>query len=143
MEEYLLALIIQSENPKIALQKGVAILAESMTRERAYQKILYHLLDHLEIHEQFDGKRFGEGLPQELVPSFNTSALFPLPIFTDEKLLLSEVEKIATSLKRFYLQKRMKELAGEIKEHENETDEEKVSDLRKKYSELASQLQAI
>jgi DNA primase len=142
LEEYLLALIIQSENPKVTVKKAVKILSESMSRERAYQKILFHLLEHVELNEQFDGMRFGDSLPQELVPSFNTSALFPLPIFAEEKHLHSEVEKIASSLKRFYLQKRLKELAGEIKEHADE-EGEKVEKLKKKYSELASQLQAI
>lgn len=151
LEEYLLALIVQSEKPKETLSRAVAILSESMSKERAYQKILSHLLDHFNGNEHFDGKQFGDGLPAELVPSFNTSVLFPLPAFTEQKHLLEEVEKTASHLRRFYLQKKLKDLAQEIRKLEelegsdgvNEANEtEELSALRKKYSELASQLQA-
>ncbi len=145
LEEYLLALIIQSEKPKETLSRVVAILSESMSRERAYQKILSHLLEHFQGNDHFDGKQFGDGLPAELLSSFNTSALFPLPTFSDPKNLLEEVDKTASHLKRFYLQKRLKDLAQEIKQRETEGPEETedLSELRKKYSNLASQLQAI
>lgn len=156
LEEYLLALIIQSEKPKETLSRAVTILSESMSRERAYQKILSHLLDHFEPSsaiasegqgEMFDSKKFGDSLPTELLPSFNTSVLFPLPTFAEQKHLLEEVEKTAANLRKFYLQKMLKDLALEIKQKETEgTDETKetaeIEELRKKYSQLASQLEA-
>lgn len=147
LEEYLLALIVQSDKPKETLNRAVTILSESMSKERAYQKILSHLLDHFEGNEQFDGKQFGDGLPEELVPSFNTSVLFPLPAFTEQKHLLEEVEKTASHLRRFYLQKKLKDLAQEIKKLEELEgrdalgEMDTLEELRKKYSEFASQLQ--
>ncbi|HSA83657.1 MAG TPA: hypothetical protein VLF20_02110, partial [Patescibacteria group bacterium] len=145
LEEYLLALIIQSERPKETLTRTVAILSESTSKERAYQKILSHLLDHFANNEHFDGKQFGDGLPSELVPSFNTSTLFPLPAFEDQQKLVVEVEKTAATLRKLYLQKRMKDLAVEITQKESEDNaavDEELEMLRKKYSELASQLEA-
>ena len=142
LEEYLLALIVQSEKPKVTLEKAVKILAESMGKDRAYQKILSHLLDHFSKNEHFEGKQFGDNLPSELVTSFNTSVLFPLPVFNDESHLVVEVEKVASQLRRFYLQKKMKELAIEIQKHDEDVETQEVEDMRKKYSKFASQLEA-
>jgi DNA primase len=142
LEEYLLALIIQSERPKNAIHKAVAILSDSMSRERAYHKIMDHLLDHVEKTDGFDGKKFADGLPKELLPTFDTSALFPLPLFQDEEKLLAEVEKAAQKLKVLYIQEKMKKLASEIKEKEEKGDEKEVESLQKQYSDLASHLQA-
>ena len=135
----------ESDKPNVALQKAVKILSESMTKERAYQKILTHLLEHFEKSEQFDHGSFGNGLPSELVSSFNTSTLFPVPSFSDQERVLEEVEKVATDLRRVYLQKRMKEVAKQIQSLEvvDENDESsELLDLRKEYSKLVSQLQA-
>jgi DNA primase len=140
LEEYLLALIVQSQKPKAAIQKAISILSDSMTRDRAYHKIMDHLLIHFETVDQFDGKSFVLGLPSELVPTFDTSALFPLPEFDSEEKLLSEVEKTAQKLKTIYIQEKMKKLAQEIKQSEGEGKD--IEKLQKQYSDLASHLQA-
>ena len=141
LEEYLLALIIQSDKPNVTLAKAVKILSDSMTKERAYQKILLHLLSHFESSEHFDSTQFVTRLPTELLPSYDTSTLFPLPHFDNQDMLMQEVEKTAIQLKRFYLQKKMKDLAEEIKQQDE--NEERQAELQKKYSHLASQLEAI
>ncbi len=146
LEEYLLALIVQSEKPKNAIQNAVGILSDSTnTRDRAYHKIMDHLLSYLENTDNFDGKKFADGLPRELIPVFDTSTLFPLPAFESEEKLISEVEKASQKLKMVYLQEKMKKLANEIrKEEEKETDGTKgtkiLEDLKKQYSDLASYL---
>ncbi|HVF68959.1 MAG TPA: DNA primase, partial [Xanthomonadales bacterium] len=75
LEEYLLALIIQSDKPKIAIKNAIEILSDSISRDRAYHKIMDHLLLHFDTTEHFDGKIFANGLPKELVPTFDTSVL--------------------------------------------------------------------
>ncbi len=140
LEEYLLALIVQCEKPKQAIHKAVSILTESMPRERAYHKIMDHLLDHFETSENFDGKMFSDKLPKELIPTFDTSILFPLPTFESEEKLIAEVEKAAQTLKVVYIQDKMKKLALEIKQNEKEGLE--TEKLQKQYSELAAHLQA-
>jgi len=139
LEEYLLALIVQNEEPKRVLQKAIEIMSESLSKERSYQKILFHLLEHIEKENQ----KLGDGLPEELLASFNTSVLFPLPVFEDQGKALLEVEKVAKQLRKFYLQKKMKDLALEIKKREDDEDDLEVEELRRKYSELTAQLEAI
>lgn len=142
LEEYLLALIVQSEKPKLAIQKAIEIMSESMSRDRAYHKIMDRLLMHFEHSENFDSKKFAEVLPQELLEAYDTSLLFPLPIFADGDKLQSEIENVSEKLKVVYIQEKMKKLASEIKKIEQEGDEEQVDELQKQYSELASHLQA-
>jgi len=142
LEEYLVALIVQSEKPKSAMQKAIVILSDSMSKDRAYHKIMDHLLGHFETTDSFDGKKFADGLPKELVSAYDTSLLFPLPIFDDEEKLLVEVEKAAQKLKIIYIQDKMKKLADEIKQEEIKKKKEPkiLEELKKQYSNLASYL---
>lgn len=144
LEEYLLALIVQSDRPKEAIGKSIGILSGSMSRDRAYHKIMDRLLSHFENTEHFDGKKFGDGLPTELVSVYDTSLLFPLPIFESEDKLMLEIEKASEKLKTIYIQDKMKKLAEEIKleEEKDEKKSELLEDLKKHYSELASHLHA-
>jgi DNA primase len=140
LEEYLLALIIQDEAPKIALANAMDILAEVMPKERAYHKIMDHLLSHFERHENLDTHIFGNGLPKELVPTFDTGFLVALPQFLDEKQALEEVRKTSLQLKRLYIQRRLKILSTAIKQKEQEGLEDDAAKLRKAYSEIASRI---
>lgn len=149
LEEYLLALIVQSSRPKTAIQKTISILSNSMSRERAYHKIMDHLLLHFKKTDDFDGKVFADGLPRELLPAFDTSILFPLPVFDSEEKLIAEVEKAANKLKYAYIHEKMKKLAFEIKQKEKEGTSassaqagKDVENLKKQYSDLATHLQA-
>lgn len=153
LEEYLLALIVQSQRPRSAIQKTIGVLSDSISRDRAYHKIMDRLLTHFESSpkplsfkgddEKFDSKMFAKGLPEELVPAFDTSALFPLPVFESEEKLLTEVEKAARKLKIVYVHEQMRKIAEEIKEKEKAGQEKEIEVLQKQYSDLASNLQAV
>lgn len=140
LEEYLVSLILQSDVPKAASQLAVNILSDSMTKERAYQKILHHLLDFFADSETFDRSAFVQRLPTELVTSYDRSLLFPLPVFKESENYISEVEKVATQLNTIYLRTKMKDLAVKIKVTEKEGDEERAEKLRQAYAELAARL---
>lgn len=139
MEEYLLALIIQSDDPKAITQIADKFLSDYLPKERACQKILHHLLDHLAIGDTFDGQKFTHSLPAELITIHDTSLLYPLSHFEDKQKLLSEVEKVASNLRASYIHQKMKQIAKEIKIKEQEGLEKEVDELKKEYSLLASQ----
>lgn len=146
MEEYLLALILQSEHPKALFDKAITILSDSMSRERAYHKIMDQLFRHFEHSETFDGKKFSDGLPKELLESYDKCFLRPVPTFDDQEKLFKEVEKASQQLKVIYLQHRLKQLAEEISEKEkNDTEDviigEHVAMLKRQYSQILTQLQ--
>lgn len=139
MEEYLLSLIIQSDDPKVIVQKAIACLSDSFPNDRACQKILHLLLEHFAREDSFDSQKFIHSLPSELVTSCDTSLLYPLPHFENKQKLLSEVEKVAGSLRASYIHQKMKDLAREIKTKEQEGNEQEAQELKKEYSRLASQ----
>ena len=141
LEEYLLALILQSDMPKKALADAMEVLSEIMPKERAYHKIMDHLLTHFQKQEGFNSSVFGSDLPQELVSVYDTSFLVALPHFADEKHAEDEVKKIAGQLKRLYIQKRLKNLANEIQQKEKEGNEKEAESLQKQYSSLAGMLE--
>jgi DNA primase len=140
LEEYLLSLIVQNTEPKKALDTAMQVLAEVMPKERAYHKIMDHLLSHFQRQEGFDSNSFGDGLPQELVATYDTSFLVTLPHFLDDVHVEEEIKKTAQQLKRLYIQKLLKDLASEIKQKEKEGLEDDATSLRKKYSEFASHI---
>ena len=140
LEEYLLALIVQNAAPQKALETAMNVLSEVLPKERAYHKIMDHLLSHFERHQTFDGNIFGDGLPKELVPVYDTCFLVSLPAFSDEEHALSEIRKIAKQLKKIYIQKKLKSLSIQIQQSEKEGNEEEAELLRKTYSTFVSSM---
>lgn len=140
LEEYLLSLILQSNQPQKLFGEVISQLAQVMTKERAYQKIMHQLFEHLNHVEQFDRQVFGNSLAQELIHSYDLCLLTPVPEFESDEKLHDEVEKTARKLQIIYIQQRMKKLAEEIKEKEKNGQEVDVTHLQKNYSQLAARL---
>lgn len=140
LEEYLVALILQSESPKIASETTLGYLSKALGKERAYQKILSQMMNYFTEHDRFDSKLFGDGLSKELLPAYDTCLLFPLPSFDNPEKQMQEIQKIAAQLRELYVKQRMKALAQAIDKNEKEANEEAVQRLRNEYSTLVSLL---
>jgi len=140
LEEYLLSLLLQSSTPKKAADSIYSMLGGMMPHDRAYQKILSLLLTHFAKQDGFDAKRFGDTLPSELLKTYDTCFLYPLPKFTDEVVYLKEVEKIVTELKLQYIRSKMKLVAAQIKEKEALGEATDV--LHEEFSHLSEALQS-
>ncbi|MEK7572026.1 MAG: DNA primase [Patescibacteria group bacterium] len=136
LEEYLLALIIQSPHPKKSVEQAIALLSEVLPKERAYQKLFFHLLEHTTQAEHFDGEKFGASLPKELSTSFDTISLVPIPAFTDEDKFIAEIASVSRKLKHFYVQQKMRQLTTLIREREAVDDTEAIARLQEEYSSL-------
>jgi DNA primase len=129
LEEYLLALLVQSEKVKEFSEKAMVILSDVLPLERAHQKIIAHLSRSTDI----------KALPIELLAAYDTCILFPLPQSIDGAKVSEEVEDVAQKLKLIYIQQKMKKLAKEIDEKEA-GGEDAPEELKVQYSELAKQL---
>lgn len=140
LEEYLTSLIIQFENPRLALDKAVILLSPALSREKAYQKILTALLEHFSSTEEFSQAAFGKSLPSELHHSYNKSILFPLPPFKNQEKYLDEIDKVAWELKDIYLRDKLKLVNKELS-HKKEGDESlEAKKLEEEYRNLLSLL---
>ncbi len=141
LEEYLVSLIIQSDLPKVSTELVVEILKETLGRQRAYQKLLHHLLDFCQEEREFEQKKFSSFLPTELLPTYDKTLLLPLPDFVDSDKRLKEIKKVAEDLRDLYLREKMQQLALEIKKGELEGQEEdRLEKLKEEYSRLTTKL---
>ncbi|HUD44414.1 MAG TPA: DNA primase [Patescibacteria group bacterium] len=141
LEEYLVSLILQSEDPKSTLEKSVLVLSNSMAKERAYQKIFSFLLDYSTAAKGvFDQAQFGTQLSAELLHAYNKSLLFPLPKLSKE-MYLAEVQKTAEQLRELYLRSKIKILSEEMKRKEAEGKMEELEQLQKEFIEATTILQ--
>ena len=80
-------------------------------------------------------------MPQELIPTYDTCFLVSLPTFIDEENALDEIRKTANQLKRIYVQKKLKEVAGEIQQYEKDGNDDEAKSLQKQYSTLTKMLE--
>lgn len=136
LEEYLLSLIIQDDNPKEALGKAKKILQDYKFEALAYQKIINNLTIYFEKQETFDGKEFLVFLPQELVQAFDTCFLFPLPKFANNLKSKEEVEKVARELRALFLKNKIQAVAQDLKNEEKDQNSRKKESLEKELSVL-------
>ena len=135
LEDYLLALILQNENTKKVLERGLKILKDYKFEIISYKKIIDFLVDYFKTNNVFDAKIFLKILPKELATSFDTQYLFPLPKFENDNKYISETEKITAELRALFLKDRIKEISIRLKTEDKDDDIKKISDLER---ELAS-----
>lgn len=143
LEEYLLALFIQHTHPKHLVGAAMVIFNEILPSETAYQKIFLRLQEYFVEKELFESKSFAATLPEELLSRYDMSLLLPLPAFSDEKHLVTEVESVAKKLGRMYITQQMKKVTDEIAQKEQAGEESVLPDLQKKYSTLVSHLNSL
>lgn len=102
-EEFLLALILQSNNAKEIIEENKKILSEYKFETQALGKVLESLMKFFETNDKFDAKLFSTSLPKELISAFDTCYLFPLSKFiTDETKYPAEISKQIERLKEFH-----------------------------------------
>ena len=131
LEDYLIALTVQNENPKLILEKSLTILKDYKFEGASYKKIMDSLYN-FKTNGKFASQDFLKILPKELAVSFDTSYLFPLPKFDDDGKYIMEAEKVARELRALFLKNKIREISLSLKTKEKEED---VKNLEK---ELAS-----
>jgi DNA primase len=137
LEEYYLAVIIQSPNPKSVFKNGMSNLKNYKFENKSYEKIIFKLKTFFENIEEFDEKKFASALPEELLMSFDTCFLLPLPKFENNNEYNEEIVKVAVELLTIFTKDRIKAVSEQIKAEKNDADS-KI--LKQELSELFSNL---
>ncbi len=140
LEEYLLSLIIQNENPKEIIEKNKKDLKTYEFEIKSFEKILQNMFLFIEKEDVFDVKNFSKNLSKELVSSFDTCYLFPLPKFNEESKNIEEIKKVLKELLIIQIKEKIKIISDEIKEKELKNDEKALEILRKEFTRLLSEL---
>ena len=108
LEEYLIALIVQSENLNPALEKANEILKDYKFEIPSYQKIMDFITAAVKNEAKLNGKTISKGLPTELVKSFDNCYLHPLPSFSSEAKYFEDLEKVANELSEINVREKKK-----------------------------------
>lgn len=140
LEEYLLAIIIQDENPKEALEKAKKILQDYKFEALRYQKIINNLIIYFAKQTAFDSRGFLASLPQELAQAFDTCFLFPLPKFANNIKSKEELEKVACDLRALFLKNKIQVIAKNLKNEEKDQNSKQIESLEKELTFLISLL---
>lgn len=136
LEEYLLALVLQYENPKVILDGVLETLKDYSFEAPSYGKILDSLSSFLKKDERLDNNKFLSQLPAELVKVFDTCFLFPLPKFADADREKEEIEKVARELRVNFLKNKIKLLTENLKGEEKVKNKKETDALGKELSNL-------
>ena len=136
LEEYLLALIIQYENPNLVLDEAIKILKDYTFGTPSHKKILDFLTLYFRKNNQFDNKKFLIDLPLELVKTFDTCFLFPMPRFLNSKKNEEEIGKVARELRAIFLKDEINLKTDTLKKEEKAKNRERIEALGKEVSML-------
>lgn len=141
LEEYVLALILQSSDPSESIKITKEILSEFSFKVPAFNKILYYLINYLEgSGGKLENNKFLTLLPKELLVSYDVCYLLPLPQFQDQEKHKEEIEKVSKELKTLYLHARIKEISTKIKHKEQNLEQKEEDLLHEELSRLFSLL---
>ena len=143
LEQHLLALIIQSENPYESLVLAESIVRPAHFQNGAYEKIFNHLNKYFKTSNKFEPEKFAKGLEVELTNAFNLSYLKPLPKFETDIARTKDLERTAYEIVRLSLKRKLKALAGKIKDESSTNDEKKAEKLQKEFTNTANELKKI
>lgn len=127
LEEYLVALVVQSQNLLLALGKANKDLKGYDFETPSYAKILEFITQVTKTNKNLDVKKIAGGLPAELVKTFDSCYLFPLPSFINEDKYFEELEKVANELFVLGVKEKIKNMSQKIKESKDGETEKKLN----------------
>lgn len=140
LEEYLLALIIQNENPKKVIEDNRTKLTEYKFETPSLQKLLESLILIFDKTDKLNLKEFSKSLSKELIQAFDVCYLFPLPKFLEETKHEEEIRKVSKELFTMFLKNKINMLSVQIKAKEQAKQPGEVENLEKELTELVSLL---
>ncbi|HUD05096.1 MAG TPA: DNA primase [Patescibacteria group bacterium] len=138
LEEYLIALIVQSSNPQKALEDNQESLTLYQFATPSLGKLLENLKTFLKTSAELNQEKFAKLLSKELVQSFDTCFLFPLPKLEADKYI-EEIQKVIKELLTLFIKERVNFITAEIKIKEKNKDHN-TEGLRAELSKLITSL---
>ncbi len=109
IEEYLMALIMQSGDTKKYFDKMAQVLEEYEFEEPSYKKIIDKIKDYFIKNETANIENLALALPSELTKTFDIWMLLPLPKFENSDEYEEEIDKMIEQLKNIQDKKSVSE----------------------------------
>lgn len=143
-EDYLLSLIVQSNNPIESLETVLETLTLDDLTEPAIKNILERLRSYGKNNRKYKVEEFGKLLTAEILPAFDKAYLTDLSLVLSQKQELpKELIKIAREIKKRSLRRRINDLSTKMKRQEEEKDDKDDKDTSSSNEELRSILEKI
>ncbi len=144
LEEYLLALIIQSEDCSLSLSQVLEILVAEDFHQPSVAKIIELLTLFAKTHKEFDIKTFAKILTPEISPAFDKALLLDLEnTLADGPKYNKELTQTAKEIKKLSLRRKINTLSTKIKEKEDDTDEKTIQTFRQDLRDLLIKLKEV
>ncbi|HSD98364.1 MAG TPA: DNA primase [Patescibacteria group bacterium] len=140
LEEYVVALLAQSPHVAYLLGEMDNFLSDYVWHIPSLGKVASHIQEFIKTHPQDMAKSAVAGMPQELLQSFDTCFLLPLPSFTDEDSWQEELQKTTKELQTLYIREKMKKISEEMSAKEKTALPEEIASLQEEFARLAVQL---
>ena len=138
LEEYVLSLIVQSSNPQKSIEDNKESLILYKFATPSLGKLLENLSGFLKTSEKLDQEKFSKILSKELIQSFDTCYLFPLPKLEEDKYG-EEIRKVIKELLTLFIKERVNIITGEIRTKEKNKDRN-TEELREELVKLIALL---
>lgn len=144
IEEYLLALIIQSKTPKNSLAKVMKILAADDFHLPSVGKTISLMSDYFIKHDDFNVKKFGSLLDAEIIPIFDKAYLIELEsIISDDLKYDKELTLMAKTLKQIALRRKINIISTNIRSLDETKDAREISSLNIQLKTCLTSLQEL
>jgi DNA primase len=137
LEEYLLSLIIQSEDAASTLTRVMKVLQPDDFNEPAVKKIVELLLAYFKTHKKFRVKDFNKFLSAEIETTFDRTYLADINnILSQSDIYSKELNRCCKEIKKLSLRRNINNLSTKIRKLEEEKDEKGAALLHREIREL-------
>lgn len=144
LEEYLLSLIIQSDNPHEYIAAVMKILTFDDFNLPPVKKIMELLVGFLHSHQKFEVKKFGSLLTSEIAPAFDKAYLADRSnILSEKKIFEKELLHTCWEIKKMSLRRRINSISTKIKQSEEKKDESSAKKTNEQLRDLLRQIREI
>ena len=138
LENYLLSLVLQSENIKQSVLKVELALSGISLSIAHYKRIFTALSEYCEKVPTPQIAGFVETLPEELRPAVDALFLAPIPQFIEKELLSQEIEKVSLEVKSLSIKNELQKLSEKIVLAEKENRENDLAKLQEEFKTLSN-----
>lgn len=144
LEEYLLSLIIQSDDPHKSIAPVLKILTLEDFRQPPVKKILEFLIGFLKSHKKFEVKKFGSLLTAEIISTFDKAYLIDIStILSDSNKYEKELLGACREIKKMSLRRRINSISTKMRQLEEEKDEPENKKLNEQLRDLLRQIREV
>ncbi len=141
LEDQLLSLIIQSENPKETYNKTISLLDLTDLCILTVKKIMEILDIYFKKHEKLDIKQLEKILAPEITGTFDRAFMTDInDILSSKKHFDKELEDTIFEIKKISLRRKLNELATKIRQGEADEKDDAFKDYREQQRQILQKL---